>query len=149
MSKSKNALQTYRSGYRRMWDFARDHLIRWKIPEPDSWPKNNLMGGVMWSSPQEYRKNALTGARCARVLELAWERGVTLPVLKLIRKSCSFLHLLSTGTPKSNFPEVAAMFKTLDVKQCAPKTPLLPTRVITPEAQRRASISESGNQQTN
>ena len=115
MGKSKNALACYRQGYRRMWDHGRDHLIRWKIPEAD----NNIMGGVMWGTPQEYRRNPLSGFRCARILELSWERGCTLPILKLIRKSCSYIFLLSTGIPHENFPEVLAMFRTLNPNQPA------------------------------
>ena len=61
----------------------------------------------------------------------------------------SYLHLLSTGIPKSNFPEVTAMFKSLDLKQCAASTPNLPIKILSPEAHKRASISVGGSQQTN
>ena len=149
LKKGKNALQTYRSGWRRMWTFGEDRLRRWGIPEPDTWPEDNLMGGVMWATPQDLRRAPITGARCARVLELAWERGATVPILKLMRKSMSYLHLLATGIPKSNFPEVNAMFKSLDLKQCAASTPNLPIKILDPEAHKRASISVGGSRLTN
>ena len=133
MSKSRHALQTYRSGCRRAYEFGADHWKRWGIPVPDTWPKGNIFGGVMWGSPQDYRNHPLSGVRCARLLELAWERGITEPNLKLIRKFTSCLFLLKTGTPKSNFPEVNAMFATLNLNMCAPKADRKPKRVVAPE----------------
>jgi len=66
-----------------------------------------------------------------------------------MRKSMSYLHLLATGIPKSNFPEVAAMFKSLDLTQCTASTPNLPIRILDPEAHKRACISVAGSQPTN
>ena len=130
--KSKSTLQMYRSGFRRMWDYAPDRLSKWKIPRPGSW-RFNQMGGVMWASPAEYRRNPLSGKRCALVLEIAHERECSKDNLKLMRKTCSFLFQLDTGTSGENFPDVNAMMKTLDMKQCgSPSKSLLPSRIISP-----------------
>ena len=142
-AKGSSALQTYRSGFRRMWDFARDHLTKWKIPEPGSWDKKNLFRGTMWSSSTEYRKRPLSGTRCARVLELCWERGITVDNLKVVKKCMSCIYLLATGIPSSNFPQVTAMFKTLDLKRCgAKKRSTLPTKILAPVQLKNAFTRE-------
>lgn len=77
-----------------------------------------------------YRRHPLSGTQCARVLELAYEKGATLSQLKLIRKTCSFVFQLDTGITSENYPVVAGMFKSFDITTCSPPTrSLKPTRI--------------------
>ena len=122
--------QAWRSGWSLFFEYGQDHLTRWQVPKPGSWSKTNVFKGHMPGTPAEYRKVPLTGKRCARILELAWERGITLPNLKVMRKTMSLLYLLETGVEKSNYSKVNAMFKSLNLKKCGAKKSNLPTKIV-------------------
>ena len=123
--------QAYRSGWYTMWDYAGAELKQWGIPQPGTfYPDDNVMGGVMFSTSAEYRKHPLSEDRCARVLELMFERGCLVSELKLVRKTCSFIHLLDTGIASKNYPLVDGMYRSFDIKACAPPTKQLkPMRI--------------------
>jgi len=141
--KSKSTLQMYRSGWRRMWDYAPEHLTRWKIPKADSWDPSNQMGGVMWATPAEYRRNPLSGNRLALILETAFDNGCSADNMKLMRKTCSFLYQLHTGQSGENFPVVNGMMVTLDLKRCGPPSKsLIPTKILPPPKMREAYLKE-------
>ena len=141
--KSKHTLKVYKAGWYQMWKRAGNLLKSWKIPEPGSWDKYNQMGGRMWATPAEYRRNPLSGNRCALVLEHAYDNKVPLDTLKQMRKTCSFLYHLKTGISGKNFPIVDAMMECLDPRGCGPKKcSLTPTKIISPEQLRTAFTKE-------
>ena len=124
--------QMNRSGFKAMNRFAGVMLRRWGIPEPGGFDKNNPHGGVMWGSPQEFRKFPLSGHQLALVLEAAGEGGASESTVILIKKTCSYLHLLKTGIPTQNFTLVSGMYKTLNPKAFKPPSQsLVPDHVPT------------------
>ncbi len=92
------------------------------------------MGGVMPATPAEYRKNPLSGERCARLLEIAYNKGATESQMKQLRKTCSFFYQLKTGLSGSNFTEVKAMFGSFNRRDFGPKQfSTVPERIPTLE----------------
>ena len=141
--KSKHTLIAYRSGWQRMWEYSPKLLEGWGVPEPGSWPETNQMGGVMHATPQDYRKHPISGSRLALLLEDAYEKGVTLANLKLMRKTCSYFFHLKTGKSGRNFSIVDGMMESLDPAGCGlKKKSLLPTKIITPDSLRTSFTSE-------
>jgi len=141
--KNKETLQIYRCGFHTMWEYAKDHLLKWGIPKAGSWNPKNQMGGDMWATPAEYAKKPLSGFRCARILELAYERGCSWDKIKLMRKTCSYLYCLKKGHSGKNFSEVNGMMKSLDPKGCAPPSKsMIPTKIINPDQLKVAFTTE-------
>ena len=135
--------QAYRSGIYAMWQYASVILTKWGIPKPGSWSKTNMMGGVCWASPAEFRRNPLSETQCALVLETCFEGGCPLSTLKLVSKACSFIYQLDTGIPSSNYGEVRGMFKTFDLKLCAAASKSLgPLRIPLPLQLKQAFTTE-------
>ena len=128
--KSKDTKKAYRSGYYRFWEFAEKELKEWGIPEPNSFSKSNQLGGVVYASPGEYRKKPLSGDRCARVIELAYEKGATDATIKQMSKCASHLYQLKSGVNGDNFPDVKGMIESFDPLEIAKKKfSTLPQRI--------------------
>ena len=143
--KKVGTAQSYKSGWYRIWEFGRRELLSWGVSKPKSWPKTNLMKGVMPATPQEFRKSHLTEYRLALLVEIAYERGCSWDNLKVIRKCCSFFFHLRTGVSGKNFPLVNGMFESLDQAGCGTvKRPNVPTKIIRPGSLRVAMTKEWG-----
>ena len=141
--KSKHTIKAYRSGWHQMWKYGRPLLESWGIPEPGSYCPTNQMGGLMPATPAEYRKHPISGTRLALLLENAYEEGITEANLKVMRKTCSFLHHLKTGKSGKNFDIVDGMMESLDPAGCGvQKRFLVPTKIATPAELRTAFTSE-------
>ncbi len=137
-TRSDACFKVYRGGWNAMWGSAADLLRGWGIKPPGQYKKRNLFGGNLWGSPAEFRKNPITGNRLARVLERAYEKGVTLSMLKKMRKTCSLCYMLDKGIAGKNYPVVDAMMDCLDFRKCSPKTSLVPTKIVKPAQLKQA-----------
>ena len=122
-----------RKGFYAMWKYAAPLLTKWKIPKAGEFDENNAHAGKMWGSPQEFRRYPLTERRLALILEAVYEGGAPKSTVERVRKTCSFIFMLKTGVPLTNFPKVTGMWRILQRCDFIPKqaTPQ-PIRVPTP-----------------
>ena len=46
---SGSALNAYRAGYKTMWDFCEEDMLRWKMKKIGDFDKKNQHGGQLWA----------------------------------------------------------------------------------------------------
>jgi len=97
-----------------MWRFAPDLLRKWKVPKVGEFQKTNLHGGRLWGSYTEWHRKPITARRIALIFEkCALNTNCSDAVLKQTSKTLSYLYLLETGVPKSNWPSLPGLKITL------------------------------------
>ena len=144
--RNKLTLKGYVAGWYAMWKWAPSLLRGWGIKPPRTYDRRNIFGGVLWGTPAEYRNNhPLSGQRCARVLERAFEKKVPLGQLLQMRKTCSLIYMLHSGEGGKNFPVVDSMVRCLgpDERNCGPKVrSLVPTKIMSPDQLKESLTKE-------
>ena len=111
---SESARSQARKGFNAMWRFAPDLMRKWKVPKVGEFQKTNLHGGRLWGSYTEWHRKPITARRIALIFEkCALNTKCSDAVLKQISKTLSYLYLLETGVPKSNWPSLPGLKITL------------------------------------
>ncbi len=111
---SESARSQARKGFNAMWRFAPSLLRKWKVPKVGEFEKTNIHGGRLWGSYTEWHKKPLTARRIALIFEkCALNMECSDCVLKQISKTMSYLYLLQTGIPRSNWPSLPGLKITL------------------------------------
>ena len=118
-------------------------MVKFKVKKPGEFREDNIHGGRMWGSMQEWREHRLSSDKIAKIVIACFEGGASESTLKLIRKTCSYLYNLETGIPGENWSIMPGVFKCIKLSLCTPsKGGVIPDHVPTAEQLRLAFTTE-------
>ena len=141
--KDDTTRQSNRCGFFAMWKFAESTMVKFKVKRPGEFRKNNIHGGKMWGSMQEWRENRLSEDQIFQIVLDCYKGGATESILKTIRKTCSYLYNMETGVPGENYPAMKGVFKCIKSGNCTPsRGGVRPLRVPTAKELQHAFTKE-------
>ena len=141
--KDDKTRQSNRCGFYAMWKYAEKTMTKFKVKRRGQFRKNNIHGGNMWGSMQEWREHRLCEDKIAEIVLACYYGGASESTMKLVRKTCSYLYNLETGIPGENWPIMVGVFKCISLKNCTPsKGGVKPAQVPTAEQLKLAFTTE-------
>ena len=128
-----------RRGYKLMFEFAPDKCRQLGFPEPGTFSKTNGHNGDCWGWKKECR---MTNRKAGEILlELVNLQTMTMAQLGTVRKALAYSYQLMGNTVtkyQNNWPETYNVWKGVSDVRCAPTKSCKPTRIATPEEEKRA-----------